>query len=52
MKHECMDSEWRWLDCAECEADEVPCDIKVCVTCGADVWPDDEGYDEIKVEVK
>lgn len=51
-KHECEMSKWRWLDCDECKADRVPCDIKVCVDCGHTVWPDEEGYDELEMESK
>ena len=37
LKHNCYDSAWRWLDCAECKAAGKVCDAKVCVECGADV---------------
>lgn len=31
--HDCLESDWRWLDCDECDT----CEIRVCVDCGADI---------------
>jgi len=33
----CQHSEWRWLDCDECDT----CELKVCIQCGADVNEDE-----------
>lgn len=37
--HDCADSAWRWLDCADCKAAGQTCNTKVCVVCGAEVGP-------------
>ena len=37
--HNCSESDWRWVDCDECET----CEIRVCVECGADI----EEYDGV-----
>jgi hypothetical protein len=37
--HNCLESEWRWLDCDECDT----CEIRVCVDCGADI--DEDQYE-------
>ena len=52
MAEQCEHPRWQWLNCDECADDQVPCDIKACVTCDAIVWPDEDGYDEIILEVK
>lgn len=31
--HNCLEAEWRWLECDKCDV----CDIRVCVECGAEV---------------
>jgi hypothetical protein len=31
--HNCLEAEWRYLDCDECDV----CEIRICVECGADV---------------
>ena len=35
-EHNCLEAEWRWLDCDECDT----CEIRVCVECGADIDAD------------
>ena len=32
-RHNCLEAEWRWLECDKCDV----CDIRVCVECGAEV---------------
>ena len=36
-KHNCVNSAWRWLDCAECKEAGETCQMQVCVDCGAEV---------------
>jgi hypothetical protein len=31
--HNCIESEWRFLDCDDCDV----CEIRVCVDCGKEV---------------
>jgi len=33
----CEHTQWRWLDCDECDT----CEIRVCVACGADIDEDE-----------
>jgi hypothetical protein len=36
MQTECLHSDYRWLDCADCDERGEECDVLVCVDCGAD----------------
>ena len=36
-EHDCVNSAWRWLDCAECKEAGETCQMQVCVDCGAEV---------------
>ena len=31
--HNCLESEWRFLDCDDCDV----CEIRICVDCGKEV---------------
>jgi len=31
---ECVHTEYRWLDCADCEDKGITCELQVCVDCG------------------